>query len=199
MALVSLLSEGDFMKLSSWCSRKRPLGWAGCSGRCWVTFNKSAPPQRRAGPPKSPRAAWMSICSRNLAECSSFLVGSEDLGSYLQGQALHLRPRSQSLPSPAHPSLPGSLISSLLAPSYQLQRKHSKESPDTESGDWESDPALTLNMCMILDKINRLAEPQFPYLKTGWWTVPSLQPNFQNAPPSCTSAPFRPVSCPWIT
>lgn len=92
-------------------------------------------------------------------------------GSYLQSQALHLRPRSQGLPSPAHPSLPSSLISSLLAPSHQLQLKHSRKSPDIESGDQESDPALTLNKCMILDKISHLAEPRFPYLKTGFLKV----------------------------
>lgn len=115
-------------------SRERPLRWAGSSGRRCISSYKSAPPRRRAGPPKAPWAAWTSVCSRKLTQCFFLPRLPEDPGLCLQSQALHLHPRSQGLPpGTSCPPCQPCLSPAILIPSHCPQLKCRRERPNVKS------------------------------------------------------------------
>lgn len=140
----------------------------------------------------------MSVCSRNLAKCSSFLAGLGIRGHvcWAKLSTCVLDPKASLFLIPFPPWQP--IAPSLLAPSHQLQLKCSRESPNMELRDWESDPALSPTKCLTLGRVGHVAEPQFPYLEIGVLKVKNSTFSpiwFPTAPHLVTSAPSRPVSC----
>lgn len=141
----------------------------------------------------------MSVCSRNLAKRSSFLAGSGIRGHvcWAKLSTCVLDPKASLFRTPFPPGSPSRpLCWPLPVAAAEVQQRE----PQHGVGGLGVGSGPVTTKCLTVGRVSHVAEPQFPYLEIGVLKVmnSTFSPIWFPSVPHLTSAPSRPVSCPWV-